>query len=133
MLEKDILNKIPTISYYFLLDIKISKYQIAGMMQKTALLKKRKSSEKMERLNQIILIKLKANHHVFKILHDVTRKVSSQDKLNSSNVSSEMRNYNRKEKSLEELTKRFLGLFCEKEETMISLYKITSQLGKPLS
>ncbi len=38
-------------------------------------------------------------------------------------------NYNRKEKSLEELSKRFLVLFLDKEETIISLEKITEKLG----
>lgn len=35
-------------------------------------------------------------------------------------------NYNRREKSLEELSKRFLSLFLDKEESMLSLDKITA-------
>lgn len=35
-------------------------------------------------------------------------------------------NYNRREKSLEELSKRFLSLFLDKEESLLSLDKITA-------
>ena len=41
----------------------------------------------------------------------------------------EFLSYNRKEKSLEELSKKFLTLFIEKEESIISLDKITDHLG----
>ncbi len=37
--------------------------------------------------------------------------------------------YNRKEKSLEELSRKFLLLFLEKEESLVSLDKITEHLG----
>ena len=39
------------------------------------------------------------------------------------------RTYNRKSKSLEELSKKFLNLFIEKEEHIISLDDITLKLG----
>lgn len=38
----------------------------------------------------------------------------------------ELLNYNRREKSLEELSKRFLSLFLDKEESLLSLDKITN-------
>ena len=37
--------------------------------------------------------------------------------------------YNRKEKSLEELSRKFLLLFIEKDESLVSLDKITEHLG----
>jgi hypothetical protein len=38
--------------------------------------------------------------------------------------------YNRKDKSLEELSKRFLKLFVDTQNSLISLDHITHQLGK---
>lgn len=37
--------------------------------------------------------------------------------------------YSRREKSLEELSKKFLSLFLDKSESLLSLDKITNQLG----
>lgn len=38
-------------------------------------------------------------------------------------------NYNRKEKSLEELSRRFLELYVHQNESMLELDKITLKLG----
>ena len=49
--------------------------------------------------------------------------------LSQSNSQQFLPNYNRKEKSLEELSRKFLQMFLNSQETFISLDRITDSLG----
>jgi predicted transcriptional regulator len=69
-------------------------------------------------------IRLK-NKGIFRIEQGVRNKPNGSSSL----FKRELLNYNRREKSLEELSKRFLSLFLDKEESLLSLDKITHQLG----
>eukprot|EP01017_Pseudomicrothorax_dubius_P013068 TRINITY_DN1562_c0_g3_i3.p1 TRINITY_DN1562_c0_g3~~TRINITY_DN1562_c0_g3_i3.p1 ORF type:complete len:416 (-),score=102.16 TRINITY_DN1562_c0_g3_i3:826-2073(-) len=70
----------------------------------------------------IIIKKIQAKHPMFKIKHDVTTPPKAK------RVGKFAGEYSRKEKSLGELSKRFLFMFGRAEDCMISLDVITTEL-----
>ena len=67
---------------------------------------------------------LEGPRQIFSVLYD------SNDLENCANSKKKLLDYRRKDKSLEELSKRFLDLFYKKEDFLISLDQISKKLSK---
>ncbi|KAL4438117.1 hypothetical protein ABPG74_016896 [Tetrahymena malaccensis] len=94
-------------------------------------LKKRNIFQLVHR-SQVSMISEKQNGYLSKKKNNVNSNKSAQNGQQAQGtqiLKREILNYSRREKSLEELSKKFLSLFLDKEESMLSLDKITNQLG----
>ncbi|EAR84230.2 transcription factor e2f/dimerization partner (macronuclear) [Tetrahymena thermophila SB210] len=94
-------------------------------------LKKRNIFQFVHR-NQVSMIQDKQNGYMSKKKNQIGSNKLAQNGQQGQGtqiLKREILNYSRREKSLEELSKKFLSLFLDKEESMLSLDKITNQLG----
>ncbi|KAL4480520.1 hypothetical protein ABPG72_022275 [Tetrahymena utriculariae] len=82
--------------------------------------------------NQVSMMSEKQNGYLSKKKNQASSNILAQNRQQAQGtqiLKREILNYSRREKSLEELSKKFLSLFLDKEESMLSLDKITNQLG----